>query len=716
MDNIKKGRILVVDDENSNIIILKNILSSEYTVYASTSGADAIEAARELLPDIILLDVLMPNMDGYEVLSALKSFEKTANIPVIIITSLSDEEDEKKGFDLGAVDYITKPFTPTIVKIRIENQMKIIKQLREILRAEIERQSAKELAMALERANEANRAKSVFLANMSHEIRTPMSGIIGFAELAIADDIADKTREYLNMILDNSEHLLHLINDILDLSKIEAKKTSLAKSPFNLQDVFLHCYSVMRQSAEEKGLSLTCHADVIVQKELLGDPFRLGQVLKNLLSNAIKFTNVGEVKLSAKLISENEHEASIYFEIQDSGIGMTREQITKVFEPFVQADDSIEREYGGTGLGLAISKDILDLMGGTLEVKSTPGIGSVFSFELTFELVEASENGFHTQMQEYSRLEKPNFDGEILVCEDNLMNRKVIKDNLERLGIETVIARNGEEGVDFVIERIQKKKKPFDLIFMDIHMPVMNGLVAAQKITEMETGTPIVALTANIMQEDLESYKLSGIYDYLGKPFKTKDLWRCLLKYLIPVGVSDVDKDKLAEEEDKFQNYLRLNFVKNNQTVFSDILSATQANDIELAGRLAHTLKSNAGQIGERSLQGAAAAVERSLSDNKGMVSIECMNVLEEELIFVLDKLSPLLAEAPVHEPTLSALDDEAVELLDKIEIMLENHNPQCIELVDDLRMIFGAEKLAEQIEDFDFKGAAANLRDLRGG
>jgi len=324
---------------------------------------------------------------------------------------------------------------------------------------------------------------------------------------------------------------------------------------------------------------------------------------------------------------------------------MTAEQIAKVYEPFVQADSSMTRKYGGTGLGLPITKNLIELMGGTMNVESSPGIGSKFGFTLTFDTIDAPEEVL-IQKTAVEKIEKPSFEGELLVCEDNAMNQRVISEYLSRVGLKAVIANNGKEGVDLVRERKENNKKPFDLIFMDIHMPVMDGLEAASLINEMQTGTPIVAMTANILSTDKELYKNSGMPDYIGKPFTSQMLWRCLLKYFKPVKNEPKPEIELDEEDLAVLHIFQKSFVKENQKRFDEIANAIKNNDLELAHRLAHTLKGNAGQIGKASLQAAAKDLESTLRDGKKPVTQEQLKTLETEMKIVLEELAPLLDEA----------------------------------------------------------------------
>jgi len=569
----------------------------------------------------------------------------------------------------------------------------------------------KQLEEAIEEARAANQAKSAFLANMSHEIRTPMNSIMGFAELAMEKGISPHVKGYLDKITDSTQWLLRIINDILDISKIESGKMELENVPFELHSIFIRCQSVIHPIVTEKGLDLRVYAEPPIGKKLLGDPVRLYQALMNLLSNAVKFTSVGTVKLSSVIRNADDHSATIYFEVKDNGIGMNAEQIERIFEPFTQADSSTTRNYGGTGLGLAITKNIVELMGGKLTVESETGIGSTFSFELTFETVAAPDS--KTEDIEIAVVEKPNFDGLILICEDNPMNQQVICEHLARVGCRTVVAENGRIGVEMVHERIRASQPPFDMIFMDIFMPVMDGVEAASKITALETGTPIVAMTANVMSGELDNYKKSGMYDCVGKPFTTQELWRCLLKHLKPVSVSEQDEAVQSKENDELQKLLRIKFVHDNKNKYIEIVEAIASEDITLAHRLAHTLKSNAGQIGMRELQNASQAIEALLKNNEKPTA-KLMISLEAELKAAIKELTPLL-DKPAEQPECEPLNTEQIlALVAKLEPMLKSRNAECLDLLDDIRLIPGADSLVQQIEKYNFKLAAKELTELK--
>ena len=574
-----------------------------------------------------------------------------------------------------------------------------------------ERKKMEEAALA------ASRSKSVFLANMSHEIRTPMNSIVGFSELAIDGETTPRTRDYLNKIRVNAEWLLQIINDILDISKIESGKMELENIPFDMRELFSSCRTLIIPRAVEKGIQLHFYAEPSIGQRPLGDPTRLRQVLINLLANAIKFTNTGIVKLHAAITGKTTNSITMHFEVKDSGIGMTEEQIEKIFEPFVQAETGTTRKYGGTGLGLPITKNIIEMMGGKLFVESTPALGSKFSFDLTFNTMEESQDGPPEQKITFNEFEKPMFEGEILLCEDNIMNQQVICEHLSRVGLKTVVADNGRTGVDMVENRIKEGKRQFDLIFMDMHMPVMDGLEAAAKILELKAGVPIVAMTANVMTNDRDIYRNSGINDCVGKPFTSQELWRCLLKYLKPVndGSKSFKNTDRPESDLAFQKSLEKLFVRNNVNKFREINEALEAGDVKLAHRLVHSLKSNAAQIGRSSLQKAAADIEARLKDGENFAEPQQLALLKTELTAALEELAPLVNdedESGGRQPAVLERD-KALELLERLEIMLKSGNTECVRLTGALRAVEGSGLLIQQIEDFDFNSARSTLAGL---
>ena len=568
------------------------------------------------------------------------------------------------------------------------------------------------LSDAMEEAQAANKAKGQFLAHMSHEIRTPMNAVLGISELLLQEKLSEKQLKYARDIKDATTSLIQIINDILDMSKIEAGNMELENIPFDLRELLTACKSIILPKMNEKNIELYFYAESAVRRKLCGDPTKLRQVLLNLLSNAVKFTKNGKISLITRVISSTDDSVTLIFEVKDTGIGMTQEQITKVFEPFIQVDVSTTREYGGTGLGLPISKNILELMGSKIEIESVPDEGTTASFTVTIRTIGGVDEPWEND-GEVDELEKPLFRGSVLVCEDNKMNQQVITEHLSRVGLTAEIAENGREGVDKVKQRIEKNEKPYDLIFMDIHMPVMDGIEATKKIIALGLGIPIVAMTANIMTEDRALYEDAGMNSYVGKPFTSQELWRCLLKYLKPVSFVVPESD-----EDKFIRQLKTEFIKSNQDIFGEIARALDSGDITLAHRLAHSLKSNAGLIGKGKLQKAAADIESALKDNVNSATAMQLNLLEKELTEVIDELKPFLnAKAyNVQAETPNKIIDGAKmrELFDKLEPLLDSGNFECLELIGDLRGIPGSEELIAQIEDFYFSAAQKTLAELK--
>jgi PAS domain S-box-containing protein len=568
-----------------------------------------------------------------------------------------------------------------------------------------------------EKALEASRSKSAFLANMSHEIRTPMNSIIGFSELALDDKLPLRTKDYLIKITQNSEWLLQIINDILDISKIESGKFELENIPFDLCELFKSCRTLVLPKAEEKGLVMHFYAEPSVGKKICGDPTRLRQILVNLLTNAVKFTNSGMVKALAVITKATKDKAVMRFEIKDSGIGMTTEQIETICDPFTQADSSVTRKFGGTGLGLAISKNFVELMGGTLNIESTVGLGSKFNFELEFDLIDDEKANLMPKQTVFDESEKPSFSGEVLVCEDNALNQQVIREHLLRVGLTVVVANNGKEGIDIIKDRLDR---PFDIIFMDMHMPVMDGLEASTRIIEMGIKTPIVALTANVMSDALLLYESSGISDTVGKPFTAKELWKCLIKYFINHNhnlISEPQQSRPPEKSEgpQIEEIQRI-FVRDNQNTFENIEKALKSDDIKTAYRLVHSLKSNAGFIKEKRLQEVTAKLEALITQElpQGDLINGYMEFVKSELDTILKKLEHLQPKPAPAE--IDPADKERVlELFSKLEPLLKNKHTDSLNYVDELRGISGLNELVDLVEHCRFNQASDVLEKVKG-
>jgi signal transduction histidine kinase/DNA-binding NarL/FixJ family response regulator/ABC-type phosphate/phosphonate transport system substrate-binding protein len=381
-------------------------------------------------------------------------------------------------------------------------------------------------------AQQANQTKSNFLANMSHEIRTPMNGILGLSELGMKEQEPDKLHHRLQKIHYSGTQLLGIINDILDLSKIEAGRLDLNPQPFSVQQLQQELLELYQPKAEEKGIKIKVEPDPSLALGYFGDDLRLRQVLTNLIGNAIKFTEQGAVTLRIDLDNQSSiDKVWLRFEVQDTGKGISLEQQQRLFKPFSQADDSITRQFGGTGLGLTISNKLVNLMGGEpIRLQSELGQGSVFSFRLPLEILDDVQLMQLQQVLSANRsIEQGHvrFNAHVLLVEDNEINQEVAGDQLKQLGIHFDLAANGEVAVS------KAKEKEYDLILMDIQMPVLDGYHATQAIRQFNSNVPIIALTAAAMIEDKKKAIEAGMNDHLSKPINKHELISSLQKWMV---------------------------------------------------------------------------------------------------------------------------------------------------------------------------------------
>jgi PAS domain S-box-containing protein len=654
----KKIDILAVDDREENLLAIESIIDSdEINLAKALSGNEALSLMFDYDFALVLLDVQMPGMDGFETAELMRGSDKTRHIPIIFITAINKEKKHIfKGYDAGAVDYLFKPFEPDILLSKVnvfidlyrqrntledltrklENTISELIQSREQLKLSEEKykdifenanegifilkknkiifnnpkteeilngrvgmslnkdlmtyvhpefqsvlqhehfdrlkkqnhdkrmaikiicgsedikwvdinsvsiywegeqallnfisdiserkQAEEDIRKAKNLAEQASRTKSEFLANMSHEIRTPLNGIIGMTELVLMSTLSSEQKERIEAVKYSGESLLDIINDILDISKIEARKLELDLVKFSLRGVIEKVMRPLASKTAIKNIELILDIQHKLYDTFVGDPVRLRQILFNLLGNAIKFTEEGEVKLAVAAVDETKESVKLAFSITDTGIGIPQDKMGNLFQSFSQADNSTSRKFGGTGLGLVISKSLVEMMGGEISVTSTEGEGSTFNFEIILQ--KTSELEKHSETEIVARLREKYF----LIVDDNNTNRKILSGLLDYLSVAYDIASDGRQACNKILEQ-STTKKPFDIVLLDYHMPDMDGLEVAALLhddKQMKHRPEVILLSSDdvsLQRSKLSSY---GIARYMIKPIFKNELIKVL--------------------------------------------------------------------------------------------------------------------------------------------------------------------------------------------
>lgn len=467
-----------------------------------------------------------------------------------------------------------------------------------IVFSQSEKQYIEDIKISMKKIQDASNAQQNFIAKMSHEMRTPLNGIIGMSELLKNTKLAEDQTYLVDIINDQSVILLSLINDILDISKIETEEFRLVRFPFNLVETLQSTIKSHSLQAQQKGLKLIEAIDPYLHFFVLSDALRFSQIINNLLSNAIKFTREGQVRISAKLLSDNDTNCRICLEVEDSGIGIDPEKLDAIFGRFVQADDSISRNQGGSGLGLYITRELIHKMGGFIEAKSTPGEGSTFRVELEFEKVKDSQSSSKASSSYVFN------DLRILVVEDNIVNSFYLQSVLQAQGAGVECATDGQQAVDLC------REKSFDLILMDLQMPIMDGITASANIrNELKNQTPILAQSANTVQKDIEACYAAGVNDYISKPFSPSQLSTKIALMLKLQSREEKEKSVAAETTETHpirqkalelshqnvemaENLLRL-FIRELPKTKLALREAQAEKDLKILNKLGHKYKSS---------------------------------------------------------------------------------------------------------------------------
>jgi len=611
MNTLRNMSILIVEDDLPSLILLDLSLREHITtVYKSRNGREGIDAFNKSKPDLIITDIAMPEMDGLEMTKLIREIDK--KVPIICTTAFDNKETILKALNAGINGYLVKP----IDKISLENTLS---PYFEIIELERNAKQQAELEIALQKSEAENLAKSLFVAKVSHELRTPLNGVIGMASLLKDTELNDNQISKLNIIINSSKSLLLLINDILDFTKLEAGKLTLNYGNFELKSIVNDSISIIEAQAKEKSINIYIDFDTNLPTVVSVDSDRLKQILINLLSNAVKFTEMGDVKISLKL--ENDSEISfIYFEVCDSGIGISKEKASLLFKSFSQIDNSLSRKYGGTGLGLAISKELVEMMQGNIGYDENYSNGAKFYFRIPLNPQENIKNKIELvpSFDSYNSVSEgyPDFYLNVLIADDSNVNLEVLNEGLLRKNCVVTLAKNGSEAVDLY------NRASYDLIILDIQMPMLDGIQAIKCIRDVEEKiekhTPSLALSAFASIDEEKICLDAGFDGFISKPINWESLFNVIYQLcydkihsqsnmaLFDIKVLESNLNGNRNLLYKLSSYLLESLPQN----IDKLQNGFETNDASNVRALAHKMKSELGNFGALKLVSLLADIE----------------------------------------------------------------------------------------------------------